>query len=242
MEPIHVNFPRSRADHVQRMANRKSAGPVISERTYPTSFSPLRISACLQGSRLTLSGVFLFVVVIAFCFFSFCIDRSFAAQKSPGVRVVKVHDGDTVTLMMNGKMRKSRLTGIDAPEMNQRPWGRKAKEHLIDIMNHTEWTVAVETDEVTHDKYGRSLVYLWTNDNDLINEQMVLDGYAVLFSIKPNVRYGDRFSRAEKRARKEMKGIWGPKGLKEAPVKYREKHPRKQYEDIRKSHDLPKRS
>ena len=58
---------------------------------------------------------------------------------------------------------------------------------------------------------------------------MVLDGYAVLFTIRPNVRYKDKFIRAEQRARQERKGIWGENGLKEAPVKYREKHPRKQY-------------
>jgi micrococcal nuclease len=168
-------------------------------------------------------------VIIAFCFCSFGIDLSLASQKSSEVHVIKVHDGDTVTLMINGRMRKTRLIGIDAPEMNQRPWGRQAKEHLIDIMNHADWIVTMETDVVTIDKYGRSLVYLWTNNNELINERMVLDGYAVLFTIKPNVRYKDKFIRAEQRARQEMKGIWGVNGLKEAPVKYREKHPRKQY-------------
>jgi len=168
-------------------------------------------------------------VLIAWCLCSFIIDPSFAAQQSSGVHVVKVHDGDTVTLMLDGRMRKTRLIGIDAPEMNQRPWGRQAKEHLIDVINHTDWLVTMETDEVKIDKYGRTLVYLWTNHNELVNERMVLDGYAVLFTIKPNVRYRDIFVRAEQRARQELKGIWGPKGLKEAPVKYREKHPRKQY-------------
>jgi micrococcal nuclease len=177
-------------------------------------------------SRRAIASVF---VIIAFFLCAFSIDRSFAAQSLSEVRVIKVHDGDTVTLMVNGKMRKTRLIGIDAPEMNQRPWGRQAKEHLIDIMNHTDWLVTVETDEVKQDKYGRALVYLWTKNNELINERMVRDGYAVLFTIKPNVRYGAAFSRAEKLARQEMKGIWGPNGLKEAPVKYREKHPRKQY-------------
>jgi micrococcal nuclease len=167
--------------------------------------------------------------LIAFCLCSFCSDRSFAAQNPSEAHVVKVHDGDTVTLVMNGRMRKTRLIGIDAPEMNQRPWGRQAKEHLIDIMNHTGWLVTVETDEVKIDKYGRSLVYLWTGNNELVNERMVLDGYAVLFTIRPNVRYEVKFSRAEQLARQELKGIWGPKGLKEAPVRYREKHPRKQY-------------
>lgn len=181
------------------------------------------------SSRATAIVTSFFFVIIAFCICSFCSERSFAAQKTAETRVVNVHDGDTVTLMIDGRMRKTRLIGIDAPEMNQRPWGRQAKEHLIDIMNHTNRLVNVETDEIKIDKYGRSLVYLWTNTNELINERMVLDGYAVLFTIKPNVRYRDKFSHAEQRARQEMKGIWGPKGLKEAPVKYREKHPRKQY-------------
>ncbi len=202
--------------------------PVIPVRTHPRFSSPA--TAPMRGPRRvsTRAASFIFVIV-AFCLCSLCIDQSYAAQKAFEARVIKVHDGDTVTLMMNGRMRKARLIGIDAPEMNQRPWGRQAKERLIDIMNHTDWVAAVETDEVTHDKYGRSLVYLRTKNNELINEQMVLDGYAVLFTIKPNVRYRDRFSHAEQLARQEMKGIWGPKGLKEAPVKYREKHPRKQY-------------
>ncbi len=203
-----------------------------SERTHRTLFSHLQGTGRSTGPHRATTSVasFLFVVaVIAFCLCPFCIDQSYAAQKAFEARVIKVHDGDTVTLKINGRMRKTRLIGIDAPEMNQRPCGRQAKEHLIDIMNHTDWLVTVETDEVTQDKYGRSLVYLWTKNNELINERMVLDGYAVIFTIKPNSRYRDRFSHAEQLARQEMKGIWGPKGLKEAPVKYREKHPRKQY-------------
>jgi micrococcal nuclease len=145
------------------------------------------------------------------------------------VQVIKVHDGDTVTLMIKGRMRKTRLIGIDAPEMNQRPWGSRAKEHLIDILNHTDWLVTMETDVVTSDKYGRSLVYLWTKNKELINERMVQDGYAVLFTIKPNSTYVDRFKKAEQYARGEKRGIWGPDGLKEKPIEYKKKHPRKQY-------------
>jgi len=173
------------------------------------------------------STVVLVVILLYLC--SFGSDRSFAAQRSSEVSVIKVHDGDTVTLMINGRMRKTRLIGIDAPEMDQRPWGRRAKEHLIDIMNHSDWMVTMETDKVVTDKYGRTLVYLWTKNNMLINELMVLDGYAVLFTIKPNVRYRERLTLAEKLVRQEKIGIWGPKGLKETPAKYRKKHPRKQY-------------
>ena len=143
--------------------------------------------------------------------------------------MIRVHDGDTVTLMLNGRMRKTRLIGIDAPEMNQRPWGRKAKEHLIDILNHTDWMVTMETDVVATDKYDRALVYLSTKNKELINERMILDGYAVMFTIKPNSIYADRFNKAQVYARGEKRGIWGPDGLKEKPIAYKKKHPRKQY-------------
>ena len=80
-----------------------------------------------------------------------------------------------------------------------------------------------------HDKYDRLLAYLWTKQNELINERMVRDGYAVLFTLSPNVKYADRLAQAESRARNEMKGIWGPKGLRENPFKYQERQPRKEY-------------
>ena len=40
-------------------------------------------------------------------------------------RVVKVADGDTVTIVVEGAgLRKIRLYGIDTPELDQ-PWGAK---------------------------------------------------------------------------------------------------------------------
>ena len=162
--------------------------------------------------------------MILFCLFQ---EQASAKPLLQEAQAIKANDGDTVTLMINTKMVKTRLIGIDAPEMGQRPWGRQAKERLIDILNHTDWSVTVETDVVKQDKYGRALVYLWTKQKELINERMVLEGQAVLFTIPPNVKYAARFRKAEHQARQEKKGIWGLKGLKENPARYREKHPRK---------------
>lgn len=143
-----------------------------------------------------------------------------------GARVIAVNDGDTVTLRFNWKEHRTRLIGIDAPELEQHPWGRKAKDRLIEIMNQTEWYVFVETDVEKRDKYGRLLAYLWTQRRELINERMVLDGCAVLFTIAPNIKYVERLTSAERRARLEKKGIWGQNGLKERPEEWRKKHPR----------------
>jgi len=159
----------------------------------------------------------------------FGIGQSFAAKKtrkSSTAHVHQVHDGDTVTLRLNGKKYRTRLIGIDAPEMGQKPWGRRAKQHLIKIMRQTNWTVTVDTDEERLDKYGRLLAYLWTKKT-MINEKMLADGFAMTFPMTPNVKYTDKFSRAEQNAQKTKKGIWGQDGLTESPAEYRRKHPRK---------------
>jgi micrococcal nuclease len=116
------------------------------------------------------------------------VDRSVAAQKaikSSIAHVHQVHDGDTVTLRLNGKKYRTRLIGIDAPETGQDPWGRRAKQHLIKIMRQTNWTVTVETDVERLDKYGRLLAYLWTKKKTMINEKMVADGFAVSSQYPP---------------------------------------------------------
>jgi micrococcal nuclease len=178
--------------------------------------------------RAGLRSIFHAILLLFFVLSSHPLDQSqaHAAGRTGEAHVLEVNDGDTVTLRMDDKTYRTRLIGIDAPELDQRPWGYRAKDHLIEIMTHTDWTVYVETDIVKHDKYDRLLAYLWTRQKELINEWMVLDGHAVLFTIPPNVKYANRFARAEKRARQEKKGIWEPKGLKESPFEYRKKHPR----------------
>ncbi len=51
-----------------------------------------------------------------------------AGKGAATVRVEKIYDGDTIAAFVDGQFQKIRLIGIDAPEMEQRPWGRKAKE------------------------------------------------------------------------------------------------------------------
>jgi micrococcal nuclease len=141
-------------------------------------------------------------------------------------RVIRVNDGDTITLRMDGKIYRTRLIGFDAPEMGQEPWGKKAREHLRTLLKDSKWNVSVETGLEQYDKYNRLLVYVWTKDKTFVNEKMLADGYAVLFTFPPNTKYVDLFKKAQRTARENKSGIWGPNGLKERPVEYKKKHPR----------------
>ncbi|MFN3395206.1 MAG: thermonuclease family protein [Thermodesulfovibrionales bacterium] len=143
------------------------------------------------------------------------------------VSVITVHDGDTVSIKIGGREEKIRLIGIDAPELGQEPWGKKAKRKLQDIIRRTDKSVRIELDVEERDKYGRLLAYLWTKDGRLINEEMVRSGYALLYTIPPNVRYVERLRKAQEMAYKNKVGIWSERGLEERPSDYRETHPRR---------------
>ncbi len=168
-------------------------------------------------------SVFVALCLALFLFFS--PDAQATAERIEA-RVIAVHDGDTVTIVMHEREQRCRLIGIDAPETGQEPWGLRAKEHLRSLLKEQHWQVFVETGLEMIDKYDRLLVYLWTRDSQLINEQMLEDGYAVLFTYQPNRKYVDRFAKAQRTARQKKLGVWGPNGLKERPVDYKKNHPR----------------
>lgn len=142
--------------------------------------------------------------------------------------VVKVMDGDSLVIKINGKPVECRMIGIDAPELGQKPWGHRARNHLIGILQKSAWRVNVETGGDDRDKSGRALVYLRDKGGSLINQRMAEDGFATSFSVRPNVAHAPEIAVAAERAKSSGKGIWTRKfGLKEEPSRYRERHERK---------------
>lgn len=166
------------------------------------------------------------VLLTGICLFS--AEQSCHAERTEAgvVRVVRVHDGDTVSVLIGRKRERVRLIGIDAPESGQRPWGPRAKDHLEELLRRGGWLVTLEFDVDRRDKYGRLLAYLRTGDGTFINLRMVRDGYAVLFTFPPNVRYTNTLRDGQRYARELRLGIWGRDGLKESPKDYKRRHPR----------------
>jgi micrococcal nuclease len=142
------------------------------------------------------------------------------------VPVVIVNDGDTVSVLINKKREKVRLIGIDAPEIGQKPWGEEAKRYLESIINTSGWKVKIEFGVEKTDRYGRILAYIRTTDGSLINLMMIRSGYAMLYTVPPNVKYTEEFIKAQAEAREKRLGMWSENGLRERPQDYRKEHPR----------------
>lgn len=148
------------------------------------------------------------------------------------LRVTEVHDGDTISIKIKSfagiplKTERVRLIGIDAPELKQEPWGRASKRYLKKLMSESDWIVSIEFDVEQRDKYGRLLCYIWDKKGQLINEKMLENGYALLYTVPPNVKYVERLTAAQKKAQLRNLGIWGKKGLKKTPEQWRMEHMR----------------
>ncbi len=144
-----------------------------------------------------------------------------AEQKGVYGLVTKVSDGDTITIYLTGKQGqkvKVRLLGIDCPEKKQKPWGPKATAFTRKLVLNK--IVRLETDVRSHDRYGRLLAYVWI-ENKMLNEELVLNGLCLLYTIPPNVRYSDRLKQALQEAKKNKAGFWAEGGLAITPAEFR---------------------
>ncbi len=143
-------------------------------------------------------------------------------------RVLKIVDGDSLIVVpVRGSARTERreevrLIGIDAPEIGQRPWGIKAKKHLRTLIGKGG-LVELQLDTERHDRYGRLLAYAWASNGAFINERMVADGYALAYTVPPNVKHAGRIAAAQKKARQNRAGLWKSHSFETTPQQWRQK-------------------
>ena len=140
---------------------------------------------------------------------------SAAAQSAPCV-VERIADGDTFSCRDG---RRVRLIGIDTPELAQGESGHGARAALSRLAPPGT-SVRLERDVAARDRYGRELAHVW-NGSRLVNEELVLEGWAVLYTVPPNVKYAERLERAQKQARAAGAGLWAGGGFACEPAAYR---------------------
>ena len=130
--------------------------------------------------------------------------------------VGRVSDGDSIRCTDG---RRVRLIGMDSPESQQRPFGPQAREALLRLLP-LGTQVRLEPDAARVDQYGRELAYVWS-DSTLVNERMVRDGWALVYTVPPNVKYADRLLQAQKEARARDAGLWAEHGFACSPSDFR---------------------
>jgi micrococcal nuclease len=133
-----------------------------------------------------------------------------AKKKPPRALVSRVIDGDTIEVQFKGETIDVRLIGVDTPEtvapgQPVECFGKAASSFAENSMEGER--VRLEFDVQRHDRFGRTLAYVWTG-GELFNETLVAEGYAQVATFPPNVKYVDRFLAAQRVARQNDRGLW----------------------------------
>lgn len=130
--------------------------------------------------------------------------------------VARIVDGDTF-YCRDG--RKVRLLGVDSPETGQGSVAGDASRGLADLIAAGR-AVRLEGDVAPTDRYGRVLAWVWIGGT-LVNEAMVRRGWAVTYTVPPNVKYAQRLVRAQSEARASGAGLWARGGFDCPPRAFR---------------------
>lgn len=133
--------------------------------------------------------------------------RGDAAPRAQWRRVVRVYDGDTLTLDGGEKVR---LLGVNAPEVGGlkplEAGGLSARDWLRgQILGRA---VRLEADAEAQDAYGRSLRHVFAESGLHLNLALVERGLATADIHPPNVKYADALIAAERKAEREKRGLW----------------------------------
>gem|GEM_PF-5173213 len=126
------------------------------------------------------------------------------SQDSVAATFLRIVDGDTVIMMVEGKREWVHLLAVDAPEGVQ-PWGMVALNALKMLVEGQD--IRIEFDKEQRNYQGHLWGYLWVGDV-LLNREMILNGYALWDLWPPNNRYDDELLEAEFQARKAWRGMW----------------------------------
>lgn len=133
---------------------------------------------------------------------------------------------DTPESADNPKLRRdTKKTGQDRSEIIK--MGIEAAEFTRSLVEGKQ--VRLEYDVQRKDKYGRILAYVWYQDESkslgqpvpgltqpwikrsvevMLNEKIILEGYASPMTIPPDVKYAELFQKLYREAREAKRGLW----------------------------------
>ncbi len=127
--------------------------------------------------------------------------------------VVRVVDGDTIVVRMNGHRYRVRYIGIDTPETHHPTEGAEYLGFEATEANRAlvpeGSTVILQRDISDTDVYGRLLRYVWVDDT-LVNAELVRMGLARVLFYEPDVMYRREIMAAEAEAKAAKRGLYGP--------------------------------
>ena len=139
------------------------------------------------------------------------------APGAVAARLLRVVDGDTIVVEIDGRRERVRYVGVDAPELANverdipaecgGEAARSANEALVEGV-----LLWLERDSSDRDRFGRLLRHAWIEGDggwQLVAEELVASGALEARTYPPDTAHDRRLETAEAQARGGALGIWG---------------------------------
>ena len=118
-------------------------------------------------------------------------------------KVIKVKDGDTVVVLLEGNIQKTlRLAEVDCPESGQ-PFGKNAKQFTSDKVFGKEITF----EETSKDRYGRSIAKIYYS-NKYLSREIIRAGLGWWYYKYSNNK---ALGKLQEKAQEKKLGLWQDK-------------------------------
>ena len=84
--------------------------------------------------------------------------------------------------------------------------GKESKAYLIKLLKGKKVKLVYDVDPL--DQYVRTLAYAYLENGKFVNAELIKNGYAIIMTIPPNIKFADHFYKLQQKARESKKGLW----------------------------------
>lgn len=126
-------------------------------------------------------------------------------------KVIKVTDGDTLTVSYNNQEFKVRMLDVDTPEsvksgVPAQPYSKEASDFTKETL--TNKNIRLIFEKGTTDQYGRLLAHIVLEDGTFYNATLIRKGYAISVFYSPNTLLKKYYADLQDKAIADKAGFW----------------------------------
>lgn len=134
---------------------------------------------------------------------------------APLYKVLRVVDGDTIVIEVEGKSESIRMIGVDTPELNDSRTGvqcfaKEAAEKTKALVTGKSIYLEKDDSQGERDKYKRLLGYVFLENGAFVNKALIAGGFAHEYTYDGAYKYQKQFKAAQLEAKEGEVGLWAP--------------------------------
>lgn len=134
-------------------------------------------------------------------------------DQTTGYLVLKVIDGDTISVDMDGISETIRIIGINTPEtVDPRKevecFGKEASDKAKALLEGKYVSLTADDTQENRDKYNRLLRYVYLADGSDYGKYMIENGYAYEYTYQIPYKHQTEYREAEDGAEAGKRGLW----------------------------------